>query len=251
MLQQILQAPIVSAVKAANGVSCVDRKGSNFIIVFLQGAAVLVEQHESQLFSSRTTLAQHLSAALPVGNRNQTAQLFITAAAHTALCDSIHLVIRLADEARMADQQHAYISSVPSFAQALAALQAAAGKARNLLNSSATDLEQDVSKPEALASAEEDEQGRQQLSVGMLGLQWQEQVEEVVKSMLLWAQHVQGHEADESSGTGALQECLCVVSSLQPMLLCVCHAHDQWQCARQCHKTITTSLGEQLCLSVW
>ena len=90
-----------------------------------QGAATLLQQQQIQLQASKASLHQHLSAAMSIQHKTSL-QPFITSAAHAALCSSLTLICRLAQDARTAEQQHAYSSSIPLWKQALAALEEAA-----------------------------------------------------------------------------------------------------------------------------
>ena len=214
----------------------------------VQGAALLIQQHESQLRASSETLTKHMTTAVPIDstpNSTQPAHIFITVAAHSALCDSLDLVSRLAEEARTADQQHAYSGIVPGWAQGSAALQQAAQQA-GLLRAQSEKSESHGQNPLGKAEGEEqqarklamhgqgdeadfgeEEQGRQQLAVAELGQRWQEQVEQAVKGMLLWAQNVQGTDDEQGTdaGTRACQQkhyiqrcsaCCSFLKQLQP-----------------------------------
>lgn len=168
----------------------------------MQGAAQLIQHYEHQLHASRTALAQHLADALPLPAQppSPAPQLFITVPFHTSLCSSVELVKRLAEDAKAADGQHSYSSSVPSWAQALSALQQAAAQAQSLQDQThSSRLHAHQASPQAGA---EGEQGEQQPLGQALSQRWQEQVEEAVKSMLLWAQNVQSSEEEQTSDQG-------------------------------------------------
>ncbi len=157
---------------------------------------MLLQQHQDHLHASRVSLADHLAAAIPV-EQNQVP--FMTTAAHAALCNSAELTTRLAEEAQAADQQHSYSSAVPGWKQALAALQQAAKQSSNIAQGAGSGSAQDT------VHAGGGQEGSS--AVEVIGQQWQEQVETVVKSLLLWAQNIRGLDAEPLPDSGGF--CLC------------------------------------------
>lgn len=166
-----------------------------------QGAATLLHQHENQLSASSRALAAHLSAALPL-NHEQGSQPFITPEAYDTLCDSTHLVTRLAQEAQAADQQHSYGSKAPAWKQASDTLQGAAAECASVCSQDGAieDCEDQLGLQEAGGGSQEGE------AVQRLSQQWETLVESLVKNVLVWAQNVQGggpEEAGRASKTSA------------------------------------------------
>jgi len=111
----------------------------------------------------------------------------------------VELIRRLAEEAQKADQQHGYSGTVPGWKQALLALQEAA-RLQSL------DLEQagEGTRPQEAAVTDSPDEER-------VGQQWQEEVEGVVKNMLLWAQNIHSLDAEVTSETGEVLGLLCVL----------------------------------------
>ncbi|KAL0028971.1 hypothetical protein WJX77_009058 [Trebouxia sp. C0004] len=153
----------------------------------LQAAATVLQQHRDQIHASRVNLANHLAAAIPVIHDHHS-QPFVTAAAHDALCNSMELIRRLAEEAQTADQQHGYSGTAPGWKPALLALQAAA------LQSSDLGQAGTGTKPQEAAVTGSPDEAR-------VGQQWQERVEAVVTNMLLWAQNIHSLDAEVPSET--------------------------------------------------
>lgn len=158
-----------------------------------QGAATLLHHHENQLSTSNRALAAHLSTALPL-NHQQGSQPFITPEAYDALCGSTHLVIRLAQEAQAADQQHSYGSKAPAWRQASDALQAAAAECASVCSQDEIigDDEDQLGLQEAGGSGQEGE------AVQRLSQQWETLVESLVKVVLVWAQNIQRGGPEEA-----------------------------------------------------
>ena len=154
-----------------------------------QGAAGLLQRQQDQLHAARVDLAAHLADAVLVVYHKRS-RPFITLAAHAAFSGSVRLVGQLAQEAKEADQQHRYSSTVPAWKQALMALQQAAERGTDLDNGAG---------PVNISTEEVD---RGNSSVEGLEQQWQDEVEKVVKNMLLWAQNVHGLEADTLPDSG-------------------------------------------------
>ena len=170
-----------------------------------QGAATLLQQQENQLLASSGALAAHLSTALPlpIGHKHGS-QLFITSEAHASLCNSTQLVTRLATEAQAADQEHSYSSKAPAWKQALDALQAAAqygsvGREANTTRDGGKQVEQQQQQQQQQQAGDA---GHKSEAVEMLRQRWQVEVELLVKSVLVWAQNIQGKEQDGSQETG-------------------------------------------------
>ena len=135
----------------------------------------------------------------------------------------MELIRRLAEEAQKLDQQHGYSETVPGWKQALLALQEAA--------SQSSDLEQageGTSPQEAGVTDSPDEE--------RLGQQWQEEVEAVVKNMLLWAQNIHSLDAEASPETGEGAGLLCLLCCIQTELrarsspACVCMMEGPRSC---------------------
>ena len=110
----------------------------------------------------------------------------------------MELIRRLAEEAQTADQQHGYSGTVPGWKQALLALQEAA-----LQSSELGQAGEGARSQEAAVTDSPDEE--------RLGQQWQEEVEAVVKNMLLWAQNIHSLDAEVSPETGQGSGLLCVL----------------------------------------
>ncbi len=163
----------------------------------LQGAATVLQQHQDQVHASRVSLANHLAAAIAVTHGHHS-RPFVTAAAHGALCNSVELIRRLAEEAQTADQQHGYSGTVPGWKQALLALQEAA------LQPSELEPAGEGTRPQEAAVIDSPDEAR-------LGQQWQEEVEGVVKNMLLWAQNIHSLAAEVPPETGEGASLLCVL----------------------------------------
>ena len=106
----------------------------------------------------------------------------------------------MAEEAQTADQQHGYSGKVPGWKPALLALQEAALRSSDLQAGEGT-------KPQEAAVADSPVEAR-------FGQQWQEEVEAVVKSMLLWAQNIHSLDAEVSPETGEGAGLLCVFCCL-------------------------------------
>ncbi|KAA6426067.1 MAG: hypothetical protein FRX49_03919, partial [Trebouxia sp. A1-2] len=153
----------------------------------LQGAAKVLRQHQDQVHASRVGLANHLAAAIPVIHDHHS-RPFITAVAHCALCNSMELIRRLAEEAQTADQHQGYSGTVPGWKPALLALQEAA------LQTSSLEQAGEGTRPQEVAVTDSPDEAR-------VGQQWQEEVEAVVKNMLLWAQNIHSMDAEVSQET--------------------------------------------------
>ena len=184
----------------------------------MQGAAVLLQQHEHQLHASRTTLAECQSAAPRILHKQQS-QPFITSEAHAALLSSAELVCRLAKEAQAADQQHGYSSKAPAWKQAQDALCLAAVQSESLccvLRST-----QDSSML-AASMQTTGEPGREDESLQALSQRWEVMVESLVRGVLVWAQNVRGNdeEAPPEGGMPVQDACPSVSSASNP------HAHE-------------------------
>lgn len=160
----------------------------------LQGAAACLQQYQDKIHASRVSLGNHLAAAIPVVH-NQHTEPFITTDAHAALCSSTDLIKQLAAEAQAADEQHDYSGVVPGWVQAAAALQEAA--------SQSTHWNQVAVDPAKQADFDEEDRA----TVQMIGQQWQEQVEAVVKNMLLWAQNIHSLDAEAAPDSGGALRC--------------------------------------------
>ncbi len=109
----------------------------------------------------------------------------------------MELIKRLAEEAQTADQQHGYSGTVRGWKQALLALQEAA-----LQSSELGQAGEGTRSQEAAVTDSPDEE--------RLGQQWQEEVEAVVKNMLLWAQNMHSLDAEVPSETGEGAGLLCL-----------------------------------------
>ena len=162
----------------------------------------MLQHHEQQLHSSRSSLFLHLSAALPI-RHNQQSQPLVTPEAHSALCHSAQLVSRLAQEAQSADQKHGCSRALPAWKQALAALQEAAAHSSGLCHVPEGTVQGSMEaalgqQQRASDGADAGVQSVQQ----ELSQQWQAQIEDLVKNVLLWAQGIKGKEGEESAETG-------------------------------------------------
>ena len=109
----------------------------------------------------------------------------------------------MAEEAQTGDQQHGYTGTVPGWKQALLALQEAAR-----LQSSELEQAGEGTRSQEAAITDSPAEAR-------LGQQWQEEVEAVVKSMLLWAQNIHSLDAEVSPETGEGCCLLCVLCCIQ------------------------------------
>ena len=165
---------------------------------------MLLQGCESQLHASRSALAVHLSSALPLPIRQeqglqqgsqQGSQPFVTSQAHATLCDSAHLVTRLARESQAADQQHGYSSKAPAWKEALDALQAAAAQSASI----GTEAGNNRAVGEQL---QQQHVGKSSEAVQKLRQQWQTDVESLVKNVLVWAQNIKGKEQEPSQEAG-------------------------------------------------
>ena len=177
-----------------------------------QGAATLLQGFEKQLQASSSALAVHLSSALPLPlpirpkqgaqqGLQQGFQPFITSQAHASLCDSVHLVTRLAGEAKAADSQHGYTSKAPAWKEALDALQAAAAHSACIGSQAGNSM--DVSEQQQQQQQQRvGESGECNEAVQKLRQQWQTEVESLVTNVLLWAQNIQAKEQGASQETG-------------------------------------------------
>ena len=179
-----------------------------------QGAATLLQGFENQLHASSSALAVHLSSALPLPIRHkqglqqgsqQGSQPFITSQAHATLCDSAHLVTRLAGEAQAADQQHGYSSKAPAWKEAMDTLQAAAAQCASVGSKAETsrDVSQQLQQQQHVG-----EPGKSSEALQKLRQQWQTEVERLVKSVLVWAQNTQAKEqgAPQEAGMAFTQQ---------------------------------------------
>lgn len=110
----------------------------------------------------------------------------------------MELTRRLAEEVQTADEQHGYSGTVPGWKPVLLALQEAA------LHTSALEQAGEGTCPQEAAVADSPDEER-------LGQQWQEEVEAVVKNMLLWAQNIHSLDAEVSLETGEGSRLLCVL----------------------------------------
>ena len=227
-LSCLLQSPYLPLDCSACRLSSTKQARVDFAI---QGAATLLQGCESQLHASSSALASHLSSALPLPIRHkqrsqqgsqQGSKPFITSQAHATLCDSAHLVIRLAREAQAADQQHGYSSKAPAWKEALDALQAAAAQSTSIGteagNNRDVDEQQQQQQQQHVGESGESSEAEQKLRQ-----QWQTEVESLVKNVLVWAQTIQGKEQEGSqeAGLGSTQQAHGVTLPQQaPYLLC-------------------------------
>lgn len=115
----------------------------------------------------------------------------------------MELIRRLAEEAQTADQHQGYSGTVPGWKPALLALQEAA------LQTSSLEQAGEGTRPQEVAVTDSPDEAR-------VGQQWQEEVEAVVKNMLLWAQNIHSMDAEVSQETGEGFRLLCV-------LCCILH----------------------------
>ena len=181
------------------------------VLCVSQGAATLLQQYQDQIHASRVSIAAHLAAAIHIVP-HQLPQPFITSAAYSTLCSSAELISQLAEEAHTADQQHAYSSTVPGWQPALMALQAASHQGADLLQAAC--YQRNVSTAAARVDlAEGSEPGGR--SVEELWQQWQEKVEAVVKSMLLWAQNIRCSDDEPVPDAGMTRTMLSPVFTLR------------------------------------